>query len=108
MTRSFPGAFPDRVPGLLCQSVLGNPGPEMIQTERTQADPNLLAVNFHLRAQVENATGKTRPHSAPAELARAIRKGLASLARKLARHHCALFAAYRKRAGQFLTALLPP
>jgi len=46
-----------------------------------------------------------------AELPRDIRKELATFARKLAREHRALFASnptYRKRAGQFLTALLPP
>jgi hypothetical protein len=46
-----------------------------------------------------------------ATLPRAIRKELATLGRKLARDHRALFASdpiYRKRAGQFLTALLPP
>ena len=40
-----------------------------------------------------------------------MRKELATVARKLAREHRALFASnpvYRKRAGQFLTALLPP
>lgn len=45
------------------------------------------------------------------ELPRPIRKELATLARKLARDHRALFTSdpiYRKRAGQFLTALLPP
>jgi hypothetical protein len=48
----------------------------------------------------------TRP-----QLPRVIRKELATLARKLAREHRALLASdpiYRKRAGQFLTALLPP
>jgi len=50
-------------------------------------------------------TGEHRP------IPRAIRKELATLARKLAREHKTLFAAdptIRKRAGQFLTALLPP
>jgi hypothetical protein len=45
------------------------------------------------------------------ELPRPIRKEIAAFARKLAREHRALFASdriYRKRAGQFLTALLPP
>jgi hypothetical protein len=40
-----------------------------------------------------------------------IRKEIAAFARNLAREHRALFASdptYRKRAGQFLTALLPP
>lgn len=45
------------------------------------------------------------------ELPRDLRKELATFARKLAREHRTLFAAnpnLRKRAGQFLTALLPP
>jgi|ERR1035437_6086555 hypothetical protein len=44
-------------------------------------------------------------------LPRTIRKEIATLARKLAREHRGLFAsnpAFRKRAGQFLIALLPP
>ena len=46
-----------------------------------------------------------------AELPRDLRKEIATFARKLAREHRALFGSdpiYRKRAGQFLTALLPP
>src|SRR5215831_20081250 len=45
------------------------------------------------------------------DLPKGMRNEIASLARKLAREHRALFAAdptLRKRAGQFLTALLPP
>jgi hypothetical protein len=45
------------------------------------------------------------------QLSRSIRNEIAAFARKLAREHRALFASapiYRKRAGQFLTALLPP
>ena len=48
---------------------------------------------------------------ARAELPRGIRKEIAALARKLKRDYRVLFASdpiYRKRAGQFLTALLPP
>jgi hypothetical protein len=55
--------------------------------------------------------GAKRKPQTRAELPRAIRKELATFARKLARDHRALFASdpiYRKRAGQFLTALLPP
>ena len=51
------------------------------------------------------------PERTIAVLPRAIRKELATLARKLPRDHRALFASdpiCRKRAGQFLTALLPP
>jgi hypothetical protein len=50
-------------------------------------------------------------HLSHTELPRAVRKELATLARKLKRDYPALFASdplYRKRAGQFLTALLPP
>jgi hypothetical protein len=46
-----------------------------------------------------------------AELPRDFRKEIATFARKLKRDYRALFASnpvYRKRAGQFLTALLPP
>jgi hypothetical protein len=46
-----------------------------------------------------------------ANLPRSLRKEISTLARKLARDYRALFASdpiYRKRAGQFLTALLPP
>jgi len=46
-----------------------------------------------------------------AELPRPIRKEIAALTLKLRRQYKALFASdplYRKRAGQFLTALLPP
>ena len=45
------------------------------------------------------------------QLPRPIRKEIAAFARKLAHDHRALFLSdpiYRKRAGQFLTALLPP
>jgi hypothetical protein len=45
------------------------------------------------------------------DLPRSLRKEIAACARKLKRHHRALFTsdrAYRKRAGQFLTGLLPP
>jgi len=55
--------------------------------------------------------GADRKPQTRAELPRALRKELATFARKLARDHRALFASdpiYRKRAGQFLTALLPP
>jgi hypothetical protein len=44
-------------------------------------------------------------------LPKELRKNLISIARKLAREHHALFTSepnLRKRAGQFLTALLPP
>jgi hypothetical protein len=44
-------------------------------------------------------------------LPRSLRKEIAAFARKLKRDHSAMFTsnpAYRKRAGQFLTALLPP
>jgi hypothetical protein len=47
----------------------------------------------------------------PHELPRVVRKEIAALARKLARDHRTLFVSdptYRRRAGQFLTALLPP
>jgi len=59
------------------------------------------------------SSGKAaKPALEPAtELPRAIRKELASLARKLNREHRVLFAGnpnLRKRAGQFLIALLPP
>lgn len=50
-------------------------------------------------------------HPFHAELPRDLRKEIAALARKLKRDHRALFASdpiYRRRAGQFLTALLPP
>ena len=46
-----------------------------------------------------------------ADLPASIRKDVAVFARKLAQNHGAAFRAdrtYRKRAGQFLTALLPP
>lgn len=51
------------------------------------------------------------PRRAEPELPRPVRKEIAALARKLNREHRPLFASdpvYRKRAGQFLTALLPP
>jgi hypothetical protein len=51
---------------------------------------------------------KSHPTS---ELPRPVRKEIATLAFMLKRHYAALFASdpiYRKRAGQFLTALLPP
>jgi hypothetical protein len=54
---------------------------------------------------------RLRNDKCPAGLPRAIRKELATLARKLNREHRALFAGnpnLRKRAGQFLIALLPP
>jgi hypothetical protein len=62
-------------------------------------------------AQQTLGCGATRKPQAPAELTRSIRKEISRFARKLARDHRAVFAAnpnLRKRAGQFLTALLPP
>ena len=55
---------------------------------------------------VTYGSSQTRPGLPPP-----LRKEIAALALKLSREHRALFAAdpmYRKRAGQFLTALLPP
>jgi hypothetical protein len=55
--------------------------------------------------------GANRKPQPLAELPRALRKELATFARKLKRDYRKLFPSspgYRKRAGQFLTALLPP
>jgi hypothetical protein len=52
-----------------------------------------------------------RKRQSPIGLPRTLRMEMAQFAGKLKRDHRALFAsnpAYRKRAGQFLTALLPP
>ena len=52
----------------------------------------------------------TSARTAPVRIGRTIRKQIADFARKLSREHRAQFASnplYRKRAGQFLTALLP-
>jgi hypothetical protein len=59
---------------------------------------------------LQDRGAKRRPLTR-AELPRVVRKELATFARKLARDHRALFVSdpiYRKRAGQFLSALLPP
>ena len=63
------------------------------------------------KGKPEALSGAERKFSRSTELPRPLRRELATLARKLAREHRALFASdliYRKRAGQFLTALLPP
>ncbi len=51
------------------------------------------------------------PRRTEPELPRALPKEISQFARKLKRDHRALFASnplYRKRAGQFITSLLPP
>ena len=76
----------------------------------TEARSNDLspAVEGPPKPQDCGANGKQRSR---AELPRALRKEIFQFARKLKKHYRQLFASdpiYRKRAGQFLTALLPP
>jgi hypothetical protein len=61
--------------------------------------------------KVGNAEVSGQPEPSLVELPRTVRMEISELARTLAREHRPLFASnptLRKRAGQFLTALLPP
>ena len=63
------------------------------------------------RPHVTPTAAPPYPDGMPTPLPRELRKEIAAFARKLAKEHRAVFAedpTRRKRAGQYLTALLPP